>query len=135
MSRAKLQVVSNQPTPGHEVTVEQEAARWSDQVLACRSLMHAWEQRGATYSKRYRYYSVEMTCIRCGTVKHQELDGRGRITASWYTYPEGYLSAAGFLDSDARATVRVANLERGNLRTLRAGTAPTHKATRSAGEL
>jgi len=127
-------MVTSEPTPGHEVTVEQEAARWSDQILVCRSLMHAWEGRNASYSKRYRYYSVEMECIRCGTVKHQELDGRGRITASWYTYPEGYLSAAGFMDSDARATIRVASLERGNLRTLKAGKAPTHKATLTAGE-
>lgn len=130
MARPKLKVVEPVPEPV-AATLDQEISNWSDQVLLCRSLQHAWENRGASYSKRYRYYSVLLQCNRCNTFKHQELDSIGQITASWYTYPEGYLSANGVMSAEARATLRVASLERGNLRTLNVGEKPTRRNTRS----
>jgi len=117
--------------PDKQVSITEQTDRWSEEVLLCRSMQHAWQQYSASYSQQYRYYSVEMQCTRCTTIKHQELDSRGRITASWYDYPEGYLSEAGYLDADARAVVRVASL-RANLRTIKKGKPPVRKTTGGA---
>jgi len=108
------------------VSLADEVQRWTDEQLQCRTLQHAWKPQSATYSKRYRYYATTYGCMRCGTLKHQELDSSGYIVASWYTYSEGYLSGAGFLSADARAQIRVASLST-RVKNVATGTKPKNR--------
>jgi len=95
--------------------VSRDVENWPDEVLECRSLQHAWQGRSAAYSSKYRYYRILLTCGRCGTVKTQELDVHGYILASWYSYPEGYLSHTGRMTASRMATIRLASVQRGEV--------------------
>ena len=104
---------------------------WSDAILECRSLQHAWQGRTANYSARHRYYLVTMVCQRCGTAKHQELNDSGYILSSWYVYPTGYLSHTGRMSRDDLAVIRLAGLERTGAVT-RSQIGPAPRGRRSA---
>lgn len=119
--------------PATPTEAARAASQWTQEVLECRTLQHAWQQRSASYSKRYRYYSRTLECTRgCGTLKHQELDQEGYITASWYSYPKEYLSDLGRMDSQANAVLRKASLDRSDILTTSAGSAPVKKSTAKA---
>jgi hypothetical protein len=115
--------------PATPTEAARAADQWTQEVLECRTLQHAWQSRSASYSKRYRYYSRTLACTRCGTLKHQELDQEGYITASWYSYPKDYLSDLGRMTSQDNAVLRKASLDRSGILTTGAGSAPVKQAT------
>lgn len=110
--------------------VDQEAKGWTLAFLQCRTFRHPWQPSQARYSKRYRYYRQDLHCPRCGTIKHQEMSLTGKVLASWYTYPEGYLSGVGRIAGDAMDALRLAALKRGSV--IASGEAPHSTAARSA---
>lgn len=118
--------------PATPTEAARAADQWTQEILECRTLLHAWRARSATYSKRYRYYARTLECDRCGTLKHQELDQDGYITASWYSYPAGYLSDLGRMTAQDNAVLRKASLDRGGILTTAAGSAPAKKSTAKA---
>lgn len=115
-------------------SLAEEVSRWTDEQLLCRTLQHAWVPQSATYSKRYHYYATTYRCSRCTTLKHQELDVDGYIVSSWYTYPEGYLSALGRMDASERAVVRVASLS-ARVKNVTAGAKPKNRGLASVSSI
>lgn len=115
--------------------VESRAAQWSQQVLECRVDGHAWRPARATHSTAYRFYYVVQRCPRCQTERHTEMTERGRITARWLDYPDGYLSkGAGRIVGDGRDMLRLAALTRvyDTHTTRKLTEVPHSKATREA---
>ena len=88
------------------------AQNWATEVLECRTWGHNWRITASVFVARYRYYAITWACPRCHTQRHQELNKRGTVLASWYIYPDGYLSDVGRIAGDARDALRVAVLNR-----------------------
>lgn len=62
--------------------------------LLCRDLRHAWDE--PVYLRGFGGGVTRvLTCIRCGTERHDAVTFSGRRTGQRYKHPEGYLSPAG----------------------------------------
>jgi hypothetical protein len=93
--------------------VEDEAAGWPNDFLECRLYGHVWRPNRATFNRTLRYYYVVQACSRCHSERHSELDQRGRVTAVWMRYAEGYLTKKiGRIIGDAKDSLRLIGLGR-----------------------
>lgn len=64
-----------------------------DPFISCRTFGHAWETFTPTFYRpgnRTWKYRISLLCIRCGTERHDGIDGYGDVASRYYLYPEGY---------------------------------------------
>jgi hypothetical protein len=107
------------------------AQSWSLQVLECRTWGHNWQITAKMFVARYRYYAMTWTCA-CGTQRHREMNKRGAVFATWYTYPDGYLSDVGRIAGDAKDVLRAAVMDRLSVPTSMSDEEPHSENARQA---
>jgi hypothetical protein len=73
-----------------------------DSMRTCRGIGHSWEPYDARRKPRVGWLSV-LRCDRCGTLRHDLLDGNGFLLGRYYEHPDGYRYVA--LD-ETRADLR-----------------------------
>lgn len=78
----------------------------------CRTYLHAWQY--TTVKRDGRNLVQGLVCLRCGTIRHQRIDGRtGERLGNAYLYPDKYvLDEGGPMTADERATLRLAEVKR-----------------------
>lgn len=104
---------TRQRQPGEPATlsdVKRQTKNWSVEILICRSNGHAWTAYDAVHFKRQRYFRARQVCIRCTTMRTQEIGETGLILRTSLTYPAGYLSSVGRLNIEGRGVVRLGAL-------------------------
>lgn len=109
----KATPMRQQPAWASPEAVQREARNWTDDQLECRTYGHRWNPSRAVHYRRFRYFRVVQLCGRCTAERVMELSERGTVLASWYQYPDGYLShGLGRIAGDARDALRLATITR-----------------------
>lgn len=70
-----------------------EWSEFTDDVVLCRGGRHAYDEFRIEDHPKGR--AIVGTCIRCGRVYGNVINGRGNIVARVGSYPEGYLAERG----------------------------------------
>lgn len=82
-------------------------AQYDQDFLDCRDLLHAWDATSATITQPDKnHLARQITCLRCGTIKHQLLDIKSfELVSTKYETPQGYRLPRGVRKTDVRKTV------------------------------
>jgi hypothetical protein len=109
----KLRLVEQEELDALDLkTVQDFADKLPDTYLDCRSMQHRWTGHTAGRHEMGGYHVV-LRCTRCTTRKHQDLNDRGMVLRTWYTYPDGYLTeGVGRLIGEARGVLRLTSVLR-----------------------
>jgi hypothetical protein len=86
------------------------SADYSQDFLDCRDMLHAWDASSTTITQPDKdHLARQLTCLRCGTIKHQLLDIKSfELVSTRYEVPLGYR-----LPRDVHKTdIRKANIGR-----------------------
>lgn len=77
--------------------------------LSCRDFGHVWRAMTARWDEEHHSYTRTMKCTRCKTNRTQTVGADGSVDRSSYNYEPGYQApkGTGFMDRDARATMRL----------------------------
>lgn len=86
------------------------AKDYDHNYLVCRDMLHAWDADSSTITQPDKaHLARQLTCHRCGTIKHQLLDIKSfELVSTRYEVPIGYRLPAGVRKTD----VRKANISR-----------------------
>lgn len=96
-----------------ELALQAAVEDMPDNFVYCRDFGHSWAPKSVHFDDKAKVYDQTLRCGRCKTVRHRLIDSRGRNVSANYDYPDHYLiTGAGRLDVDARATIRLAQLQR-----------------------
>lgn len=99
-------------TDDRQARLADVANNYPDQFLSCRDMGHAWRPHSAVWLEGGQIERA-LECTRCKTARRQILDREGYILLGYYYYADGYqIPGIGRLDTDARAGLRKASLER-----------------------
>ena len=117
---ARKKIVKADPFTATFEEVADAAQAWSDAVLRCRLLGHAWEQYHSEHILRFRYWHVQFRCERaCGVEKWEEWTERGLVTAKGMNYPRDedgkplyLLEGVGRVNTDGRGALRLESVGR-----------------------
>lgn len=59
--------------------------------VECRSLGHEWTKKSLTHAGDGLINNIlKLSCLRCGTTRHDGVSVSGAVMARDYNYPEGY---------------------------------------------
>jgi hypothetical protein len=80
------------------------ASDYSQNFLDCRDVLHAWDTSNSTITQPDRaHLARQLTCFRCGTIKHQLLDIKTfELVGTKYELPIGYRLPKGVTKTDVR---------------------------------
>lgn len=86
------------------------ADTYSQDFLDCRDMLHAWDSKSSTITQPDPHHLArQLTCTRCGAIKHQLLDIKSfELVSTRYEMPQGYALPKGTRKTD----VRKANITR-----------------------
>lgn len=110
-----LTLVRDEPHYADPGEVADFAAELKETFLYCRELNHNWRPytAGKRRAKDGGGFVRTLRCVRCKTLKHQEIDARGMIERSHYEHPEGYLhKGMGRIVGEGRGMLRLESLKR-----------------------
>ena len=80
------------------------ASDYSQDFLDCRDMLHAWDSASSTITQPDpQHLSRQLTCHRCGAIKHQLLDIKSfELVSTRYETPIGYSLPKGVRKTDVR---------------------------------
>jgi len=113
--------------------VQKAARAWDQDQLECRMYGHSWRPMSARRDHAVNLIKAVYECYRCGTERHQELNGRtGHVYAQWYVYGPDYLmKGLGRITGDGRDVLRLETITR-TFNVKRGKLDPHSKATKEA---
>ena len=80
------------------------ATDYSQDFLDCRDMLHAWDADSSTITQPDKaHLARQLTCHRCGAIKHQLLDIKSfELVSTRYEMPIGYSLPKGVRKTDVR---------------------------------